>query len=32
MDYTNDACMNGFTNGQIARIQSQISTYRGINL
>ena len=32
MDYSNDACMNNFTPGQIARLQSQIQTYRGINL
>lgn len=32
MDYSNDACMNNFTPGQIARFQSQISTYRGIHL
>lgn len=32
MDYSNDACMNNFTPGQIARLQSQISTYRGITL
>ena len=32
MDYSNDACMNNFTPGQIARLQSQISAYRGINL
>jgi hypothetical protein len=32
MDYSNDACMNNFTPGQIARLQSQIQTYRGIQL
>jgi hypothetical protein len=32
MDYSNDSCMNNFTPGQTARIKSQISTYRGINL
>jgi len=31
MDYTDDACMNQFTAGQIARIKSQILTYRGIS-
>ena len=28
MDYTDDACMNTFTNGQDARMDSQFSTYR----
>jgi len=32
MDYSNDSCMNNFTPGQIARLKSQISAYRGINL
>ena len=32
MDYSDDSCMNNFTKGQIARLQSQISTYRGITL
>jgi hypothetical protein len=31
MDYSDDACMNQFTNGQIKRLQDQMSTYRGIN-
>ena len=30
MDYTDDSCMEGFTPGQIQRLQQQISTYRGI--
>ncbi len=28
MDYTNDACMNSFTNGQKSRVWSSISNYR----
>ena len=32
MDYSDDSCMNNFSPGQITRLQSQISTYRGINL
>jgi hypothetical protein len=32
MDYSDDSCMNDFTPGQIARLQSQMSTYRGIQL
>lgn len=32
MDYSDDSCMNNFTPGQITRLQSQISTYRGIEL
>jgi hypothetical protein len=28
MDYSDDACMNTFSAGQIARMQSQITTYR----
>jgi hypothetical protein len=32
MDYSNDSCMNNFTPGQIARVKSQISTYRGIDM
>jgi len=32
MDYSDDACMNNFTPGQITRIHSQISAYRGINI
>lgn len=31
MDYTDDACMNQFTAGQITRLKSQILTYRGIS-
>lgn len=30
MDYSDDSCMNNFTPGQITRLQSQLSTYRGI--
>ena len=30
MDYTDDSCMNQFTAGQITRLKSQMSTYRGI--
>ncbi|KAL0953453.1 hypothetical protein HGRIS_004686 [Hohenbuehelia grisea] len=29
MDYTDDACREEFTPGQIARLRSQIATYRG---
>ncbi|EAU80259.2 metalloprotease [Coprinopsis cinerea okayama7 len=32
MDYSNDACMEEFTPGQIARFRSQIATYRGIRI
>ncbi|KAF5363796.1 hypothetical protein D9756_000785 [Leucocoprinus leucothites] len=32
MDYTDDACMTGFTSGQVARMQDQIATFRGINV
>ncbi|KAJ3511513.1 hypothetical protein NLJ89_g4050 [Agrocybe chaxingu] len=32
MDYTDDACMTEFTPGQITRLQSQIATYRSINV
>lgn len=32
MDYSSDSCRNNFTPGQIARLQAQISTYRGIDL
>jgi hypothetical protein len=28
MDYTDDACMNTFTAGQISRMQNQMATYR----
>jgi Pregnancy-associated plasma protein-A len=28
MDYTDDACMNGFTSGQDARMDAQFTTYR----
>ncbi|KAG9080730.1 hypothetical protein FS749_007921 [Ceratobasidium sp. UAMH 11750] len=31
MDYSYDSCMNKFTPGQIARVKSQIATYRGIS-
>ncbi|CAE6438620.1 unnamed protein product [Rhizoctonia solani] len=30
MDYTNDACMNEFTTGQIVRLKEQILTFRGV--
>ncbi|KAH7096610.1 metalloprotease [Auriculariales sp. MPI-PUGE-AT-0066] len=30
MDYTDDDCMNQFTTGQIARMQSQMSTFRNV--
>ncbi|QRV72972.1 extracellular metalloprotease [Ceratobasidium sp. AG-Ba] len=32
MDYSYDSCMTEFTAGQINRIKSQISTYRGITV
>jgi len=32
MDYSDDSCMNNFSKGQITRLQSQISAYRGIKL
>ena len=32
MDYSDDACMDNFSPGQIRRLKSQVSTYRGINL
>ncbi|KAI0694410.1 hypothetical protein BC835DRAFT_1306291 [Cytidiella melzeri] len=32
MDYTYDSCMNQFTPGQIARLQSQMRTYRGVSV
>jgi len=32
MDYTEDACYEEFTEGQIARITEQLATYRGINV
>jgi len=28
MDYTDDACMNTFSAGQISRVQSMWATYR----
>ncbi|KAF9057436.1 metalloprotease [Panaeolus papilionaceus] len=31
MDYSYDSCMTEFTSGQITRLRSQISTYRGIS-
>ncbi|HEY5947086.1 MAG TPA: zinc metalloprotease [Kofleriaceae bacterium] len=30
MDYTDDACMNTFSSGQITRAQAQTATYRGL--
>ncbi|PFH48068.1 hypothetical protein AMATHDRAFT_76916 [Amanita thiersii Skay4041] len=32
MDYTDDACMNNFTPGQVTRLKSQMATYRGVAL
>ncbi|CCO34847.1 Extracellular metalloprotease 1 [Rhizoctonia solani AG-1 IB] len=32
MDYSDDSCMTEFTAGQTLRLQSQISTYRGITV
>lgn len=32
MDYTYDSCMTEFTAGQAARAQSQLATYRGIEI
>jgi len=32
MDYTDDSCMNNFTEGQIVRLRNQILTYRKIPL
>jgi hypothetical protein len=31
MDYSDDSCMNQFTPGQIARLRSQIATYRHLS-
>ncbi|KAG8747820.1 hypothetical protein FRC10_011265 [Ceratobasidium sp. 414] len=30
MDYSDDSCLNQFTNGQVKRLKYQIRTYRGI--
>jgi hypothetical protein len=30
MDYSDDACMNQFTHGQITRLKEQMSTYRKV--
>jgi hypothetical protein len=30
MDYTDDSCMFQFTNGQAARADNLVATYRGI--
>ncbi|CUA66711.1 Extracellular metalloprotease 1 [Rhizoctonia solani] len=32
MDYSDDRCMNQFTQGQFARIKEQVKQYRGISL
>lgn len=32
MDYSDDACMNNFTPGQITRFKSTMATYRGVSL
>ncbi|GLB42589.1 putative pregnancy-associated plasma protein-A [Lyophyllum shimeji] len=32
MDYTDDVCMTEFTAGQVARLKTQIATYRGITV
>ncbi|TFK23790.1 metalloprotease [Coprinopsis marcescibilis] len=32
MDYSNDACMDNFTPGQITRLRSQLLTYRGLSV
>ncbi|KAH7345493.1 metalloprotease [Rhizoctonia solani] len=32
MDYSDDACMYEFTPGQSARLQAQMSTYRGVSV
>lgn len=32
MDYSVDSCMTGFTAGQIARFQSQMSSFRGVSV
>ncbi|KAF9013182.1 hypothetical protein BDQ17DRAFT_1386797 [Cyathus striatus] len=32
MDYTDDSCMTGFTDGQASRIKAQLRTYRGVDI
>ncbi|KEP46749.1 extracellular metalloprotease [Rhizoctonia solani 123E] len=32
MDFSDDICMDSFTPGQIARMKSQVATYRGISV
>lgn len=32
MDYSVDSCMTKFSPGQIARLQAQVRTFRGINI
>jgi len=32
MDYTDDACMTGFSDGQATRIRAQMRTFRGIDI
>jgi len=32
MDYTDDSCMTGFTQGQAKRIKAQLRTFRGVDI